>query len=99
MVHLREISRFHIKNMNFRVLRNFAKISQKFQNFVEISKFLARAYAHGALYSTPLSLYLPHALSFSKRGPALRAVVADHHGFLYVVGEGHVLGGPEERLE
>ena len=43
--------------------------------------------------------YLPHALSFSKRGPALRAVVADHHGPLDVVGEGHVLVGSEECLE
>ena len=69
----------------------------KGRNFAKISKFLARAYAH--LNSALLSLYLPHALSFSKRGPALRAVVADHHGPLDVVGEGHVLVGSEECLE
>ena len=45
-----------------------------------------------------LSIFLTH-LAFSKRGPALHAVVANHHGPLDVVGGGHVLVGSEERLE
>jgi hypothetical protein len=46
---------FAVKGLNF--FRYFAgkgakfrEISRKFRNFVEISKFLARAYAHGAFW-------------------------------------------------
>ena len=62
---------FAVKGLNF--FRYFAgkgaKFRENFRNFVEISNFLARTYAHGALYSTPLSLYLPHALSSQNEIP------------------------------
>ena len=59
---------FAVKGLNF--FRYFAGKGAKFrENFAKISKFLARTYAHGALYSTPLSLYLPHALSSQNEIP------------------------------
>ena len=94
---------FAVKGLNFfryfagkgaNFLQNFAEISK----FVEISKFCARICARCLVFNSPISLF-PSLLSFSKRGPVLRAVVAGHHGPLDVVGEGHVLVGSEERPE